>query len=64
MKLLTPFTVGSLSVPNRVWMAPLTRVRADLPRRFLANAPLNPVREDKLYTEGPEGYTDYPALVA
>ncbi len=29
MNLLTPFTAGSLSVPNRVWMAPLTRVRAD-----------------------------------
>lgn len=29
MRLLTPFSAGSLSVPNRVWMAPLTRVRAD-----------------------------------
>ena len=29
MKLLTPVTVGTLSLPNRVLMAPLTRVRAD-----------------------------------
>jgi N-ethylmaleimide reductase len=29
MKLLTPFSAGSLSLPNRVLMAPLTRVRAD-----------------------------------
>ncbi len=29
MKLLTPVTVGDLSLPNRVLMAPLTRVRAD-----------------------------------
>src|ERR1041384_4059665 len=29
MKLLTPLTVGDLVVPNRVLMAPLTRVRAD-----------------------------------
>lgn len=29
MKLLTPFTAGELQLPNRVLMAPLTRVRAD-----------------------------------
>ena len=29
MKLLTPVTVGELYLPNRVLMAPLTRVRAD-----------------------------------
>lgn len=29
MKLLTPLTLGSLSVPNRVFMAPLTRTRCD-----------------------------------
>jgi N-ethylmaleimide reductase len=29
MKLLTPLAVGDLSLPNRVLMAPLTRVRAD-----------------------------------
>ncbi|EIQ00563.1 NADH:flavin oxidoreductase [Opitutaceae bacterium TAV1] len=34
----------------------------DLPQRFAQNAPLNtPVRET-FYAEGPEGYTDYPAL--
>jgi len=44
---------GMLFIPN-----------PDLPRRFLENAPLNPVRKDKLYSEGPEGYIDYPFLVA
>lgn len=34
----------------------------DLPRRFLLNAPINPVQERYLYTHGPEGYIDYPAL--
>jgi len=29
MKLLTPFSAGALALPNRVLMAPLTRVRAD-----------------------------------
>ena len=29
MKLLTPLVVGDLKLPNRVLMAPLTRVRAD-----------------------------------
>src|SRR5689334_9302733 len=29
MKLLTPFSAGELQLPNRVLMAPLTRVRAD-----------------------------------
>ena len=29
MKLLTPFAAGSLALPNRVIMSPLTRVRAD-----------------------------------
>lgn len=34
----------------------------DLPRRFLLNAPLNPVDEPTLYSSGPEGYIDYPFL--
>ena len=34
----------------------------DLPRRFLLNAPLNPVDEDTLSTHDAKGYTDYPAL--
>jgi N-ethylmaleimide reductase len=42
---------GMLFIPN-----------PDLPRRFLENAPLNPVQKDKLYSDGPEGYIDYPAL--
>jgi len=34
----------------------------DLPRRFLLNAPLNPVDEKSLYRHDAKGYTDYPAL--
>ncbi|MDE8586064.1 alkene reductase [Arthrobacter sp. NQ4] len=36
----------------------------DLPNRFLANAPLQPLRPAGIYGGGPEGYTDYPALAA
>ena len=42
---------GMLFIPN-----------PDLPRRFLEHTPLNEVKKDKLYGDGPEGYTDYPAL--
>lgn len=34
----------------------------DLVRRLQDRAPLNPTREETLYTQGAEGYTDYPAL--
>ncbi|HLH51168.1 MAG TPA: alkene reductase [Roseiarcus sp.] len=34
----------------------------DLPRRFALNAPLNEWNTATFYAEGPEGYTDYPAL--
>ena len=34
----------------------------DLPRRLELDAPLNPPRPETFYAEGPEGYTDYPAL--
>jgi 2,4-dienoyl-CoA reductase-like NADH-dependent reductase (Old Yellow Enzyme family) len=34
----------------------------DLPRRLRENAPLNEVRSEVIYGDGPEGYTDYPAL--
>jgi 2,4-dienoyl-CoA reductase-like NADH-dependent reductase (Old Yellow Enzyme family) len=34
----------------------------DLPRRFALNAPLNPWNAATFYSQGPEGYTDYPAL--
>lgn len=36
----------------------------DLPERFARNAPLNPVDMDTLYSSGPRGYNDYPALAA
>lgn len=35
----------------------------DLPLRFARNAPLNEVDTKRLYSPGPRGYTDYPALV-
>lgn len=34
----------------------------DLPARFAQNAPLNQVDTATLYSSGPKGYTDYPAL--
>lgn len=34
----------------------------DLPERFARGAPLNPWDESTFYTQGPAGYTDYPAL--
>lgn len=34
----------------------------DLPARLAAKAPLAEMQADKLYTPGPEGYADYPAL--
>ena len=34
----------------------------DLPRRFSLGAPLNPWNAETFYTDGPAGYTDYPAL--
>ena len=33
----------------------------DLPRRLATGAPLNPWDAATFYTEGPKGYTDYPA---
>jgi len=36
----------------------------DLPKRFKLNAPLNAWNMQTFYTEGAEGYTDYPALKA
>ena len=34
----------------------------DLPARLKANAPLNKPVVETYYTQGPEGYTDYPTL--
>lgn len=34
----------------------------DLPLRIETNAPLNPIDPTTLYTPGPKGFTDYPAL--
>jgi N-ethylmaleimide reductase len=36
----------------------------DLVERFAKNAPLNEVDQSTLYSPGPRGYTDYPALTA
>jgi N-ethylmaleimide reductase len=35
----------------------------DLPERFRRRAPLNEPKPATFYAKGPEGYTDYPALV-
>jgi len=35
----------------------------DLVERFTVNAPLNKWDQNTFYTLGPNGYTDYPALV-
>ena len=34
----------------------------DLPRRLAQATPLNPWNAATFYTEGPAGYTDYPAI--
>ena len=34
----------------------------DLPHRLSSGAPLNPLRENGLYSQGAEGYLDYPAV--
>ena len=34
----------------------------DLPECFARGAPLNEPRPDSFYSEGAEGYTDYPSL--
>ena len=52
--LFDPLDLGDLVLPNRVLMAPLTRLRAE--------APLNPPDFETFYGHGPEGYIDYPAL--
>jgi 2,4-dienoyl-CoA reductase-like NADH-dependent reductase (Old Yellow Enzyme family) len=36
----------------------------DLPRRFALDAPLNDPNPATYYASGPEGYIDYPSLVA
>jgi N-ethylmaleimide reductase len=35
----------------------------DLPERFKTGAPLNSPRQEYFYSQGPEGYTDYPKMV-
>jgi N-ethylmaleimide reductase len=34
----------------------------DLLQRFVAGAPLNAPERDTFYSDGPDGYIDYPAL--
>ncbi len=62
--LFSPYSLGRLMLPNRMVMAPMTRGRAnpDLVRRFQEGASLNEPDFATLYTPGPKGYTDYPAL--
>jgi|OpeIllAssembly_1097287.scaffolds.fasta_scaffold02614_4 hypothetical protein len=62
--LFSPYSLGRLTLPNRMVMAPMTRFRAnsDLVRRFQEGASLNDPDFATLYTPGTNGYTDYPAL--
>ena len=43
--LFTPYRMGDLGLPNRIVMAPLTRMRA---------------QSKTVYTPGARGYSDYP----
>jgi 2,4-dienoyl-CoA reductase-like NADH-dependent reductase (Old Yellow Enzyme family) len=45
--LFTPYRMGDLDLPNRIVMAPLTRMRAE-------------VDWETVYASGPHGYSDYP----
>jgi 2,4-dienoyl-CoA reductase-like NADH-dependent reductase (Old Yellow Enzyme family) len=76
--LFTPITIGTLMLPNRNIMAPLTRNRAgtadlvafggvclanpDLPERFARDAPLNVPDSATFYGGDEHGYTDYPFM--
>jgi len=44
---------------GKLWIA-----NPDLVERFRSGAPLNDPNPETFYTHGPEGYIDYPALVA
>lgn len=48
---------GDLIAVGRAFLA-----NPDLPARWQANAPMNAPDYSTLYTPGPKGYTDYPAL--
>jgi 2,4-dienoyl-CoA reductase-like NADH-dependent reductase (Old Yellow Enzyme family) len=58
--LFTPYRIGDLDLPNRIVMAPLTRMRAPRLPQFAENAPLAEVDWDTVYASGPHGYSDYP----
>jgi N-ethylmaleimide reductase len=68
--LFTTFQMGALHLPNRIVMAPLTRMRAgsidhmptQLVERLATGAPLAQVDWETVYAAGPRGYSDYPAL--
>ena len=73
--LFTPVRMGKLELPNRIVMAPLTRMRAANPghaptelhadyyaQRASAGAPLADLDWQTVYAPGPKGYIDYPAL--
>jgi 2,4-dienoyl-CoA reductase-like NADH-dependent reductase (Old Yellow Enzyme family) len=49
-------------VADAVAFGKLFIANPDLPHRFALRAPLNPWNAATFYVQGPEGYTDYPAL--
>jgi len=52
--LFTPLRLGSLELPNRIWMAPLTRCRACHP---LLNGGAQPVGPSPIAITGDEVHT-------
>jgi 2,4-dienoyl-CoA reductase-like NADH-dependent reductase (Old Yellow Enzyme family) len=55
-------TVVAAGEADAVAFGKLFLANPDLPRRFGLGAPLNAWNSDTFYSDGPVGYTDYPAL--
>jgi 2,4-dienoyl-CoA reductase-like NADH-dependent reductase (Old Yellow Enzyme family) len=55
-------TVIAAGEADAVAFGKLFLANPDLPRRFALDAELNAWNADTFYTDGPAGYTDYPAL--
>ncbi len=54
--------VVAAGVADAVAFGRLFIANPDLPKRFVAGAPLNPPDPGTFYASGPEGYSDYPLL--
>jgi NADH:flavin oxidoreductase / NADH oxidase family len=64
--LFTPFRMGDLDLPNRIVMAPLTRMRAHpldhVPTPLQAEYYAQQVREDKVTSNTSGNPTDFPVF--